>query len=45
MLTLPLFYPGDFLLARMMLRTIRLRVEQGGGRPQATEQVEATAGG
>jgi hypothetical protein len=45
MLTLPLFYPGDFLMARMMLRTIRQRVEQGSGRPRATKQVEATAGG
>jgi hypothetical protein len=44
-LTLPLFYPGDFLMARMMLRTIRQRVEQGNGRAQATKQVEATAGG
>ena len=45
MLTLPLFYPGDFLLARMMLRTIRQHVERGNGHLQATEQVEATAGG
>jgi hypothetical protein len=44
-LTLPLFYPGDFLMARMMLRTIRQRVERGSQRPQATEQVEATEGG
>jgi hypothetical protein len=45
MLTLPLFYPGDFLLARMMLRTIRQRVERGSHRPQATEQVEVAANG
>jgi hypothetical protein len=31
MLTLPLFYPGDFLMARMMLRTIKQRVEQSVG--------------
>lgn len=45
MLTLPLFYPGDFLLARMMLRTIRKRVEGGSGSHQAAEQVEATVSG
>jgi hypothetical protein len=45
MLTLPLFYPGDFLLARMMLRTIRQRVEGGSGSHQAAEQVEATISG
>lgn len=39
-LTLPLLYPGDFLLARMMLRTIRQRVERGRGSPQATKQSE-----
>lgn len=43
-LTLPLFYPGDFLLARMMLRTIRQRVERNSSSLQATEQVEAVAG-
>jgi hypothetical protein len=45
MLILPLFYPGDFLIARMMLRTIRQRVERGSRRPQAAEQIEVTAGG
>jgi hypothetical protein len=45
MLLLPLFYPADFLIARMMLLTIRQRVEQGSGSHQATEQVEATASG
>jgi len=45
MLALPLFYSGDFIMAWMMLRTIRQRVEQGSGRPQATKRVEATAGG
>lgn len=42
-LTLPLLYPGDFLLARMLLRTIRQRVERGRGSPQATEQIETGA--
>jgi hypothetical protein len=42
-LTLPLLYPGDFLLARMMLRTIRQRVERGSGSPEATEQSETEA--
>jgi len=41
-LTLPLLYPGDFLLARMMLRTIRQRVEQDAG-GRATQRAEATA--
>ena len=45
MLLLPLFYPADFLIARLMLRTIRQRVERGSGSHQATEQVEATASG
>ena len=43
MLLLPLFYPGDFLIARLMLRTIRQRVERGSGSQQAAEHVEATA--
>jgi hypothetical protein len=42
MLVLPLFYPADFLIARLMLRTIRQRVERGSGSHQATEQGEAT---
>jgi hypothetical protein len=43
MLLLPLFYPGDFLIARLMLRTIRKRVERGGGNQHAAEHAEATA--
>ena len=31
MLILPLFYPADFLIVRLMLRTIRQRVERGSG--------------
>jgi hypothetical protein len=42
MFFLPLFYPSDFLIVRLMLRTIRQRAEQGSGSHQATEQVEAT---
>ena len=42
-LTIPLLYPGDFLMARMMLRTIRQLVERGNGSPQATEQTETGA--
>jgi hypothetical protein len=45
MLLLPLFYPGDFLIARLMLRTIRQRVERGNGSQQAAEHVEAMASG
>jgi hypothetical protein len=45
MLVLPLFYPADFLIARLMLRTIRQRVERGSGSHQATEQGEATPSG
>jgi hypothetical protein len=46
MLTLPLLYPGDFLMARMMLRGIKQRVEQsvgtGYGKPQEEEPVALT---
>ena len=45
MLLLPLFYPGDFLVARLLLRTIRQRVERGSGSQQAAEHVEATTSG
>jgi hypothetical protein len=40
-LILPLFYPGDFLIARLMLRTIRQRVERGSGSQQAAAHVES----
>lgn len=46
MLTLPLLYPGDFLMARMMLRGIKQRVEQSVGtrygKPQEEEPVALT---
>lgn len=44
MLILPLLYPGDFLLARMMLRTIKQRVERNSSKREATGQVKATVG-
>ena len=44
MFTVPLLYPAEFLMSRMMLRAIRQRVEWGSGN-QAIEQVEVTAGG
>src|ERR1051326_5114189 len=46
MLTLPLLYPGDFLMARMMLWGIKQRVEQslgtGSGKDEQEESVTLT---
>jgi hypothetical protein len=46
MLTLPLLYPGDFIMARMMLRGIKQRVEQSVGtgywKPQEEDPVALT---
>jgi hypothetical protein len=46
MLTLPMLYPGDFLMARMMLRTIKQHVEQsvgtGSGKGEREEPVALT---
>ena len=39
MITYPMLYPGDFLMARMMLQAIKQRVERSGDRDQMTEQV------
>ena len=40
MITLPMLYPGDFLMARMMLQAIKQRVERSGeGGDQTAEQV------
>jgi len=36
MLLLPLFYPADFLIARLMLRTVRQRLEQEEASPAKT---------
>ena len=41
LLTLPLFYPGDFLMARMMLRGIKQRAERTSD--AATEGIGTTA--
>ena len=46
MLTVPLLYPGDFLLGRMMLRTIKQRVERSvetGARKAEREEPVALA--
>ena len=40
MLTLPLLYPGDFLMARMMLRGIKQRVEQSQGTGSGKDERE-----
>lgn len=50
MLTRPMLFPADFLMARMMLRTIKQRVEQGNagaiGKSQREEPVVlSTKGG
>jgi hypothetical protein len=46
MLTLPLLYPGDFVMARMMLRGIKQRVEQnvgtGSGKAEREEPLALT---
>jgi hypothetical protein len=46
MLTLPLLYPGDFVMARMMLRGIKQRVEQnvgtGSGKAERGEPLALT---
>ena len=39
MLTLPMLYPGDFLMARMMLQAIKQRVERSDDRDQIAPQV------
>jgi hypothetical protein len=39
MLTLPMLYPGDFLMARMMLQAIKQRVERSSDGDQTAEQV------
>jgi hypothetical protein len=39
MITLPMLYPGDFLMARMMLQAIKQRVEKSDDRDQIAEQV------
>lgn len=45
MLTVPLLYPAQFLMERMMLRAIKQRAQRSGGSNQATEQAEAPASG